>query len=193
MSIFWQYVISGLYVGFVYAILAFGALAYRQIIDTMNLKEIKLGEERYLLFDPRVFISVGVLFLFFCIFVAIILNTQDVYYTDISNTSPGLIYFALPAVFAVSAVQLYLRAFWQRTSVRTQGILVRRMLTEQFFPVAFYDIGKVQIQQESLWSVVVILNIHEEVLCTCRVSGIGLEKLLNTLEGNSQCTIEINN
>lgn len=191
MSLYWQYVVSGMYVAFVYAVLAFGALAYRQIIDNQYIKTISLGEERYLMFDPRVFVVISVLFLFFSIFVAIILSNRDLYYTDVHNTAPGLIFFVIPAVCVVSAVQLYLRAYWQRTSVRTGGIIIRRMLTEDVADIPFEDITKIHVQRESLWCVVLVYTEFEEVYATCRVSGKGLDKLLNTINGYAHCIVEI--
>ncbi|MBL7974685.1 MAG: hypothetical protein JNJ85_07215 [Candidatus Kapabacteria bacterium] len=191
MSLFWQYVVSGMYVAFVYAVLAFGALAYRQIIDNQYIKTISLGEERYLLFDPRVFVVISVLFLFFSIFVAIIISTKDVYYADVHNTVPGLIYFVIPAVCIVSAVQLYLRAYWQRTSVRTGGIIIRRMLTEDVADIPFEDITKIHVQRESLWCVVLFYTDSVDVFAMCRVSGKGLDKLLNTINGYTHCIVEI--
>ena len=115
-----QFIVSAIYVTFVYACMGFGALYYRTVVDRLAQRSVQLGEELKLLFDPRAFVGIGCLAFFFCIFVVILVLKTDLTYEEVNHAAPGLVFFVVPMILVVNMIQVYRRARWQRTSLRTK-------------------------------------------------------------------------
>jgi hypothetical protein len=196
----YQFFVHALYVAFTYGCVALGALAYRQIADNLQTQKVGLGEERYLFIDPRIVIPVGVLLFFSAIFIMFIFTHDDVGHVDIAtHSTPGLIFFVVPLVFAVNIIQFSLRAWWQKTSVRTNGILVKRILSERFMAIPFDTIQQVVIERNFLWAVIritrvpnplVALEDHSSVV-KCYASPFAIDSIILMLQSSVNCPIEI--
>ena len=179
------------YVTFVYACIGIGALVYRTIVDHLNVKDVRLGEELYLLYDPRAFIGIGCLAFFFCIFVFILQLKTDLMHEEVDRTAPGLIFAVIPMVLVVNMAQVFFRAKWQRLSVRTGGILIRRMLSERFFAIPFDEhLAVVQVQRESLWFKLVFFNDEGELVGSCNLSAKSMLRLTSSIQRACDCIID---
>ena len=186
-----SFITSALYVTFVTASIGFGALYYRKVSDDLELRQVKLGEERYLLYDPKAFVGIGIFVFFFCIFVFILSLKSDLTHEEMNMSAPGLVLMVVPMVLLTNMIQLYLRARWQRLSVRTSGILIRRMLSDRRYELRF-DLREVRVvvQRESLWF---RLNFEDEsgkTLTHCSLSARGLGLLLATIRRNTAWTLQ---
>ncbi len=191
MSSLSQFITSALYVTFCTASIGFGALYYRKVVDQLSVKEVHLGEEIALYFDPKAFVGIGVFAFFFCIFVLILSLKTDLTHEEMNMSAPGLVLLVVPMVLVVNALQLYLRAKWQRTSVRTGGILIRRMLSERMDQVAFTlpDLH-VRVDREFLWFVLRFRNANGSEISHCSLSPHALIRVVHTLRRSTDWVIQ---
>ncbi len=178
-----QFITSALYVTFVTASIGFGALYYRKVVDDLELKSVKLGEELYCLFDPKAFIGIGIFAFFFCIFVLLLSMKTDLLHEEMNMSAPGLVLMVVPMVLLTNMVQLYLRARWQRLSVRSYGILIRRMLSEKRYEL-YYDSGPmtVFVEREFLWFRMRFVDATNCEIAQCALSASGLTQLVQTIK-----------
>lgn len=186
----YKFIISAVYVSFTYACIAIGALVYRQIIDNANQRNVALGEEVYLLFDPRVFAGIGMLFFFFCIFAAAIFTKEDILHEEVNRSAPGLLFFVVPMILVVNIIQFFVRGYWQRTSIRTNGILIRRVFSERLFCIEYQQLERVEVQNEVLWfRLLFYRHDGEQPLGICWVSKRALPRIMGTIQRNSESII----
>lgn len=196
----YQLFIHALYVAFAYGCIALGALAYRQIADNLQTQKVGLGEERFLFIDPRIIIPVGVLLFSASIFIMFIFTHDELDHVDMStHSTPGLIFFVVPLVFAVNIIQFSLRAWWQKTSLRTNGILVKRILSERFMAIPFDTIQQIVIERSFLWAAIYItrtpnplvtLEDHTAVV-KCYASPFAIDSIVTMLQSSVDCPIDI--
>ncbi len=111
--------IHATYVAFSFAILLYGALAYRQIVDNIQTRQLRMGEDR------AAFVHAPFLVLSIC-GALLVVPLAIVCYTKLA---PSVYTYALPLVGAVQVSQLLLRTLMQQTLIRTRGIIVRSILT----------------------------------------------------------------
>ncbi|MBL7997403.1 MAG: hypothetical protein JNL32_02080 [Candidatus Kapabacteria bacterium] len=190
---FWKFMLHGSYVAFVYATVAFGALMYRHISDTIEQRTVQLGEEIDSFYNPHVFVALSIFAVFFCIFVAALFTHDELDFVDgVTNSTPGLIFFVLPQVIAINIIQIWLRAKWQRTSLRTNGFLVRKILSERFYPLGYNQLVRIHVEQESFWCVVRILFRTAEGKpeeCSVRLYKQGCMQLVRAIQKHSSCEL----
>ncbi len=191
MATLGQFLTSALYVTFCTASIGFGALYFRKVVDDLELKKVLLGEELYLLYDPKAFLGIGIFAFFFCIFVFLLSLKQDLTHEERNMSAPGLILMVVPMVLVVNMIQLYLRARWQRLSVRTGGLLIRRMFSEKMVQIRFSQRPlKVIVERESLWFRLLFADREGNSIGRCSVSAKGLEKMLETIGRVPEWTIQ---
>ncbi|MEN9795898.1 MAG: hypothetical protein RLZZ150_875, partial [Bacteroidota bacterium] len=111
----WTLFFHGAYVAFAFAVLLFGALAYRQVLDNLDMRRLKFGEERASYVSaPGILLAVGVA-------LCTVLLMGVMY----SKPHESIFLYALPLILLVQTTQMFLRVVFQRTRLTTQGILVR--------------------------------------------------------------------
>ncbi|MCO6466225.1 MAG: hypothetical protein J5I53_06385 [Bradyrhizobiaceae bacterium] len=159
------------YVAFVFAVLFYGALVYRQILDGFEVKKLRMGEDRDAYVDGR---SAWVVI----VGVVILIPLSMLCY---STVSPSIYAFALPLVFFVQISQLAMRIFFQRTLVKTRGIVVRSVLFDRVKAAPFADVIAVRMIRHAFWvEVRIALPANEIGFRIFPFSAASLERLFAT-------------
>ncbi len=141
------------YVAFVFTVLLFGALAYRQVLDNADVRRLQMGEDRDSFLDGPAALLLGLGLL--------ALVPVCIYCYGIAG--PSIYAYALPQVAFVQLLQLGLRLYFQRTLVRTKGLVVRSVLFDKVRPVPYADIVAVRLTAHKSWTHVVVSLPSEEV------------------------------
>lgn len=137
----WQTFFHAGYVAFVFAVLFFGALAFRQIVDNLEVKRLQLGEDRdSFLHAPTILLLGGAW--------SVVLVVGPFLYL---NISPTVYSYALPLILSVQLLQLTMRAFFQRTQVKTRGLVVRSLMFDKVRGLPFSDIVMIRFVQDRFW------------------------------------------
>ncbi len=148
MSIDWTIWFHGSYVAFVFACLFLGALAYRQILDDIEVRRLKLGEDRESYISaPGVVLVSGVLV------VSVLIG--GLLYT---NTDPSIWAYAFPLVLLCQVLQMILRLVFQRTQAKTLGIVVRPALRPGPIAVRYDDIVAGTMHDERFWTTIRLVS-----------------------------------
>lgn len=190
LTIFWH----ALYVAFAYSWLAFGATAYRQLIDKFRLRDkdiTRLGEDIYFSYDPLMiywiisFILLGILFFF-------------IGYVWWHEARIEL--YAVPLGFGINTVQLLYRLGQQRLYIRTFGIMGRNIFEENFHLLLYPQIHLIEVQRDPVWSTIILYYTDEADTTNRtvhvfrrRVTVFVLPKLLQILQQKTAATIIGNN
>jgi hypothetical protein len=145
------------YVAFVFGVLFFGALAFRQVLDNLDVRRVSqaeaLGEDR----DS--FVDAGASVTMILIWLGLVALATVIY-----ALLPASVYtYALPLIGAVQALQITLRVYFQRTLVRTRGVMVRRVWMSRLRPIRFADLVMVRLRTGRVWTDVVLGLPQEEV------------------------------
>jgi len=154
MSIDVQTLYFSLYVAFTFAVLLFGALAFRQVLDELDVRRRRVGEDRKAFLDPLPVTIVLAAFLVFLGVAALVMTIQE----------PTIYLYALPLIIGVQAAQLAFRVWFQRTQVKTLGIVVRSILFEKLSVVRFEDLGDVEFRHGKCWTLVAASTPNERIL-----------------------------
>ncbi len=168
-----------LYVGLTYALMAFGAMYYRQYHDDAESRKIKLGEDLLTFSDPAAMAAIIVLCALFCIFVFVAITHE-----------PKTILYVLPIAVAINIVQMIFRIRRQLGRIKTQGILIRYMLFQYGSVGIRYDeMVCVDIHRELLWYKIIFFTVETAPKSQCRMPEKTMEAFVKVLESRSDCTI----
>ena len=137
----WQTFFHAGYVAFVFAVLFFGALAFRQIVDNLEVKRLQLGEDRDSFLQAPTILLLGGAW-------SVVLVVGPFLYV---NISPTVYSYALPLILSVQLLQLTMRAFFQRTQVKTRGLVVRSLMFDKVRGLPFSDIVMIRFVQDRFW------------------------------------------
>lgn len=137
----WTVFQHGAYVAFAFSVLLFGALAFRQVLDDLELRRRRSGEDLLLLYSaPGILLSlVGVL------------ATVGIGMICYNTYPPTVFRYALPLVGGVQMTQILLRLHFQRTRLRTQSIVVRPLVRQGPVVVPYEEITEVEIRDARFW------------------------------------------
>lgn len=178
--------LHALWVGFTYACIAFGALAYRQVSDNLMHKEIRLGEVRKELFDNRVILSLSLMIL------AIIVCAYIATRTKPNPTSPvDLLKYVVPIAITINVVQVYLRAKWQRISIRTQGIVIKYLFNERADILPFNEIIYTAIEYHQLGATIECISHQNQSPVHMHLTRWGAEEIRNAITKYSESELHI--
>lgn len=173
----WQTFFHAGYVAFVFAVLFFGALAFRQIVDNLEVKRLQLGEDRDSFLNAPTMLLLGSAW-------SVVLVVGPFLYL---NITPTVYSYALPLILGVQLLQLTLRAFYQRTQVKTRGLVVRSLLFDKVRGLPFSDIVMIRFVQDRFWVDVRIgLKNEEAGFRIFSFSAASLERMLE-----ASCTAPI--
>lgn len=162
---------------FTFNCLFFGALAFRQISDNMNIREYHFGEDRWLLADPRAALFVGGAGVLAFVLAALFVQIEK----------PAVFHYAFPLIIASQALQMALRIFFQRTRIKTNAILVRAVLSDRFHLAPYKNVIAIVVHDERLWVSISLLLPTEEV--TFRIFRNNRNSLIKILQ--SSCTVPV--
>lgn len=174
----WTLFLHGAYVAFAFAVLLFGALAYRQVLDDLDLRRLRFGEDR------ASYVSApGIL-------VAVIAALCSVLVMGMlySIAHESIFLYALPLIMLVQNAQMFLRVVFQRTRVTTQGIVVRPLLRTSVAAVHYDAMITVSFRSERVWTAVTVMDAaHGPV--TFRIFAFAVRPLEQILRTNSRAEI----
>jgi hypothetical protein len=165
----------GAYVAFAFSCILFGGLAYRQVIDMLDLRSSKTGE------DLEFFVSAsGVVYALIGM-----LGLICVAWMAFSSGSPSIWLYALPLVGLAQLVQLCLRLYYQRMRVRTRAIVIRYVLRSGMRVIDYDSIQDVVFTRRALWTDIRITTMHGEPASfrIFRFSEQSLQRRLYNLSG----------
>lgn len=165
----------GAYVAFAFSCILFGGLAYRQVIDGLDLRKSMSGEdlESYISASGVVYASAAA---------ALVVLIGWLAYT---SPKPSIWLYALPLIGLAQLVQLCMRLYFQRMRIRTRAVVVRYVLRSGARVLLYEHIRDVEFDRRVLWTEVKITTVHgeETTFRIFRGSEGSLRRRLYTLSG----------
>ena len=104
----WTTLLHAGYVAFVFGVLFFGALAFRQVLDNLEVRRLSMGEDRDSFLDAAGGIASGAVLVLLVLLLIICYGIL----------TPTVFVYAIPLVLGVQWLQITLRLVFQRTLVR---------------------------------------------------------------------------
>lgn len=169
-----------MYVAFAFACLLFGALAFRQVLDNLEVKRLGMGEDREAYLSPEGSIVLA----------ATIVVTTVVGAFAFQVDQPSVYAYALPLVFAVQNVQLGLRLWFQRMQVKTRGLVIRPVIVGQIQAVSFDDVTSVTVLPSTLWTTITVTYAIGEAV-HFRIFRVSQTRVVTMLGNSCACPIVI--
>lgn len=139
------------YVAFVFAVLLFGALAFRQVLDDLELRRKRVGEDRAAFLDPKATVLV----------LAALLLSVTIGIAVVTLREPSIYWYALPMVIGVQGLQMAARVWFQRSQFKTNGLVVRSVLFDNVKVIRFDDVGDVEFRHGA-WRIFVTVSTPNE-------------------------------
>lgn len=177
----WIILQHGAYVAFAFGVLLFGALAFRQILDNLELRRRLSGEDLMLLYSaPGVLLSalgmmVTVLVGLFCY----------------SGQQPTVFRYALPLVGGVQMTQIILRLHFQRTRLRTLALVVRPIVRPGPIVIPYSEMTSIEINGSRLWTTIRVSHRQGEPVAF-RIFPFQQARVVQRLRQSSSATILTN-
>ena len=180
MSVDWTTLFHAAYVAFAFGVLFFGALAYRQILDNLELRRMRMGEDRDAFLSAPSVVVLIVLTILTIVLVGLSFNTP----------TPSIYQYALPLIIAVQTLQMALRIWFQRIAVKTRGIVVRSALFSSVKAVPYEEGIDIEMQREFVWTTVSIVRSPGDRV-VFRIFTPSVPALRRVLEAWCDCQIRI--
>lgn len=159
------------YVAFVFSVLFLGSLAFRQILDELAVQRLGMGEDREAYLDPLASMVV----------LAAFLLTMGIAAMVFCLAEPSIYIYALPLILGAQVLQMALRVRFQRSQVKTRGLVLRSVLFERVRSVAFDVIGDVEFRYHRIWIDVALATPDERLRFRIfRASAPALARLFRT-------------
>lgn len=153
MNIDVQTLYYSVYVAFVFAVLLFGALAFRQVLDELDVRRRRVGEDKSSFLDP----------LAVAIVLAAFFLTLGIFFLVLHVSEPSIYLYALPLILGVQGMQIAMRVWFQRMQVKTLGMVVRSVLFDRVHVIRYEMLGDVEFRHGSWWIDVVVSTPNERV------------------------------
>ncbi len=166
------------YVAFAFGCLMFGALAFRQILDNLEVRRMQLGEDLVALLSPiATIVLIGM--------TSFVVAVSFVCY---SIQHPTVYAYAFPMVLGVQTLQFALRAAFQRVNLKTRGIVLRSVLFGRVIGAPYETITLIVVEHEVGWTRV---TIHDGagMVAVFRIFRHSTARMLRVLERACQCPI----
>jgi len=171
------------YVAFAYSCLAFGALAFRQISDTLLTKEFSTGEELFSISNPTsTYLIVVYCFLFTIFAIASLVQTE-----------PIMVLYVASLAFCVNIVQVVIRGRYQRHTIHSHGIIFRYIYFGEVFFIQFSKVETLRFTNELFWVSLQITLKNESKIYVTKIRPKDLESLLDIFKRYSSAEIIIEN
>lgn len=168
----------GLYVAFVFSCLMFGALAYRQILDNLEVRRLLLGEDRssFVSAPSVVVLSVSL----------VLVSTLG--WWLYRWVQPDIYIYAFPMILVAQNLQFCLRAYLQRTQLKTRAVVVRRLLKPGAIPIPYHQIRHVYVRNEWVWSAITIIGPSADPT-TFRIFRFSVPAVIRIIQSSTQANI----
>ncbi len=134
------------FLAFIYALLALGASAYRQILDDFAAKNVKMGEDLDISYDPFMMVILGGILALTALFTWIALAWNE----------PRIELYVVPLCLLINFMQFYYRMHQQRLQIKTLGLVGRTIFEEGWSVVSYENIHLVEVEQDPIWDTVVM-------------------------------------
>ncbi|MFY7999247.1 MAG: hypothetical protein ACOVSW_11685 [Candidatus Kapaibacteriota bacterium] len=134
------------FLAFIYALLALGASAYRQVLDDFAAKDVKLGEDLDISYDPLMMVILGGISLLTVLFTWIALAWSE----------PRIELYVVPLCLLINFMQFYYRMYQQRLQIKTLGVVGRTIFEEGWRLVRYDHIHLVEVEHDPIWDTVVM-------------------------------------
>ncbi len=134
------------FLAFIYALLALGASAYRQVLDDFAAKDVKLGEDLDISYDPLMMVMLGGIAVLTVLFTWIALAWSE----------PRIELYVVPLCLLINFMQFYYRMYQQRLQIKTLGVVGRTIFEEGWRLVRYDHIHLVEVEHDPVWDTVVI-------------------------------------
>ncbi len=171
------------YVAFVYSCLAFGALAFRQISDSLISKEFSTGEEFFSLWNPiSTYISIVYCILFVIFAIASLLQSN-----------PIMLLYVATLAFCINFTQVVIRGRYQRHSVHRNGMLFTYIYFGENTFVEYSTVEKVFFRNELFWISVRFIQKNNAKIISTKIRPKDLSRLKDAISRHSNSEIIIEN
>ena len=134
------------FLAFIYALLALGASAYRQVLDDFAAKDVKLGEDLDISYDPLMMVMLGGIAVLTVLFTWIALAWSE----------PRIELYVVPLCLLINFMQFYYRMYQQRLQIKTLGVVGRTIFEEGWRLVRYDHIHLVEVEHDPIWDTVVM-------------------------------------
>lgn len=134
------------FLAFIYSLLAFGATAFRQMLDEFAAKEVKLGEDLDTAYDP---LMIGILSVIACLIALFI-------YIALSWDEARIELYVMPLSLGINFVQFFYRMHQQRLQIKTLGIVGRNIFEEGWRLVRYEFVHLVEVETDPVWDTVIL-------------------------------------
>lgn len=134
------------FLAFIYALLALGATAYRQILDDFAAKDVKLGEDLDVSYDPFMMVILGGIVMLMALFTWIALAWNEA----------RIELYVVPLCLLINFMQFYYRMYQQRLQIKTLGLVGRTIFEENWRLVRYDQIHLVEVEEDPIWDSVVM-------------------------------------
>lgn len=177
----WVILQHGAYVAFAFGVLLFGALAFRQVLDNLELRRRLSGEDLMLLYSaPGVLLSLAGI------------GATGIVGLICYNIEPPTVFrYALPLVGGVQMTQIMLRLHFQRTRLRTLALVVRPIVRPGPIVIPYAEMTGVDLISNMLWTTVRVTHGQGEAVAF-RIFPFQRVRLEQRLRLVSSATIQSN-
>lgn len=168
MVIDWNILVHASYVAFAFSVLNLGALAFRQVLDDLDVRRMRLGEDLAYFADP-LGIALVLILLVLSALSSVLLYTVP---------APSIFVYTFPLIILVHCVQAMLRVAMQRHQVKTHGVAVRRLVWGESIGIPINEISSIAVSYTGpIAEVTVYSNTSDP--CTFRIFSFSAPKFLS--------------
>lgn len=140
------------FLAFIYSLLAFGATAFRQMLDEFAQKEVKLGEDLSAAYDPLMIAILGIISCLIALFIWLALSWDEA----------RIELYVMPLSLGINFVQFFYRMHQQRLQIKTLGIVGRNIFEEGWRLVRYEFIHLVEVETDPVWDTVILYYTEKE-------------------------------
>jgi hypothetical protein len=140
------------FLAFIYSLLAFGATAFRQMLDEFAAKEVKLGEDLDTAYDPLMIAILGVIASLIVLFIWIALSWNEA----------RIELYVMPLSLGINFVQFFYRMHQQRLQIKTLGMVGRNIFEEGWRLVRYEFVHLVEVETDPIWDTVIVYYTEKE-------------------------------
>jgi hypothetical protein len=140
------------FLAFIYSLLAFGATAFRQMLDEFAAKEVKLGEDLDIAYDPLMIAILGIITCLILLFTWIALSWNEA----------RIELYVMPLSLGINFVQFFYRMHQQRLQIKTLGMVGRNIFEEGWRLVRYEFVHLVEVETDPVWDTVIIYYTEKE-------------------------------
>lgn len=158
----------------------FGALAFRQVLDNLDVRRLRMGEDR------KTYLSAPAT----CIAAAMLLVSGALSLIIFTMAEPRIYTYALPMILVLQSVQFLLRIIFQRLVAKTHGLVIPSVLFDALRTAPYSDITRIESDFGRMWVTVSIdKRLGERIMF--RIFRVSAPSLIRILRSSCTCGIHM--